>query len=305
MGSYNRYLFIGGAPKCGTTSLFRYLSDHPDACPSHRKETYFFAREFDINGVCQSDETLANFEAYFSHCSSDSILRLEGTPYTLYAKDAAQRISSLLSDVSILFILRDPVERFVSDYKFHHQRFYRGSFQDFFIWQKSMKGRTPNLIDQGCYIRFLTDFIKVFGRERVHILFFEDLVSNPARVLQKLCVLLGLDDSFYSTYNFRIHNPTINFRSSALNRFTMRLEPMIADIRKSLINKPKLYRNFEAAIDFGKSTYHLINNRKPKAQTILPPEVLRDLTEYYQPYVKTLSDVLGSALPWRPAEGSG
>ncbi|MBV7338510.1 sulfotransferase [Chloroflexi bacterium TSY] len=41
----HQYLLIVGTPKSATTSLFRYLADHPDVCCANRKETYFFARE--------------------------------------------------------------------------------------------------------------------------------------------------------------------------------------------------------------------------------------------------------------------
>lgn len=38
----HQYLIIGGTPKAGTTSLYKWLSDHPDVCPSSLKETRFF-----------------------------------------------------------------------------------------------------------------------------------------------------------------------------------------------------------------------------------------------------------------------
>jgi hypothetical protein len=299
----DKYLLICGAPKCGTTSLFRYLSDHPDICPSNRKETYFFAREFILNKVCQCGETLKDFESYFSHCPSGSKLRLEGTPYTLYAKDAARKISSLLQNSTVLFILRDPVQRLISDYNFSIQRGHvsaqNGTFQSFLDWQKRVTGDIPSLIDMGCYIRFVQSFYDVLGKDRVIILFFEELVSNQAAELDKLCLKLGIEDSFYEKYNFSIHNPTVNYRSSELNRLYIRLEPVVANMRKPLMNWPVLHKLFEKTIDFGKSIYWLVNNQKSNNREDYPPELLEELANYYQPYNKALSEVLARPLPWK------
>jgi len=297
----NTYLLIGGAPKCGTTSLFRYLSDHPDVCPSSRKETYFFAREFDLKKVCQSGDTLDEFEAYFSHCQPDQKLYLEGTPYTLYAKDAARKITSLGDNAYVLFILREPIKRLMSDYRFLAQRGHpsaTGSVQDFLHWQKHMKGSIPNGIDMGCYVRYIKDFMDILGAKKIIITFFENLISNPVEEMYKLCQKFEINDTFFTTYNFGIHNPTINYRFSTLNRFYMRLEPVIVNLRSALLNTPSLHKIFERAVDFGKYGYRLINNQKSDNRVGFSPEVLKELVEYYQPYNRMLSEELGYHLPW-------
>ena len=204
----HQYLIIGGAPKSGTTSLFRYISDHPQVCPASRKETYFFARKFDLNKVCSNGDTLTDFEKYFSHCHSSINVRVEGTPYTLYAKDATTKIASTLPNPSMLFILRDPIKRLISDYRFHLQRNHpstRGTLKDFFEWQSSMAGDIPSLLNMGCYIQYIRPFLKVFGRNRVHILFFENFYPNLKHEIQKLCERLGIDGSFYRAYDFKIY----------------------------------------------------------------------------------------------------
>ena len=297
----NTYLLIGGAPKCGTTSLFRYFSDHPDVCPSSRKETYFFAREFDLEKVCKTGETIDDFEAYFLHCQSDSKLRLEATPYTLYAKDAARKITSLMDNAYVLFILREPDKRFVSDYKFLAQRGHpsaTGSIQDFLHWQKHVKGSIPSEIDMGCYVRYIKDFMDVLGAERVIITFFEDLISNPVEEMYRLCQKFEINNTFFTTYNFGIHNPTINYKSSTLNQFYIRLEPVIANLRSALMNTPRLHKLFEQAVDFGKYGYRLVNSQKSDNRVGFPPRVLQELVEYYQPYNRMLSEELGYPLPW-------
>jgi hypothetical protein len=299
--SDQRYLIIGGAPKSGTTSLFRYLSDHPEVCPANRKETYFFAREFDAKKVCTTGETLRDFEDYFSHCNTDAKLRLEATPYTLYAKDAPAKIAAILPNSTMLFVLRDPIIRLISDYRFHLQRNHpstRGTLEDFFEWQRHMRGDIPSLLKFGCYLEYLQPFIRIFGRRKVLVLFFEDFFADPLIGMQKLCEHLALDKAFYHAYVFDTHNPTINFKSFWLNNMYMSLEPAVASLRTKVIHIPKLHKAFEEMMMIAKSTYRKLNNHGTGQKDDFPMEVIARLKEYYRPYNRALSDELRCSLPW-------
>lgn len=295
------YVIIGGAPKAGTTSLFRYLSAHPAVCPANRKETYFFARKFDLNGVCTCGDTLADFEKYFSHCCSSTRLRLEGTPYTLYAKDAASKIGAILPDPLVLFILRDPVMRLISDYRFHLHRDHpstRGSLEDFIEWQSFMRGDVPGLLDFGCYIKYLRSFFSILGHRRVHILIFKEFFKNPRGEIQNLCKSLGIDGSFYRSYIFETHNPTINHRFSWLNKLYVNLEPLVAELRTRVIKSQRLHKVFENIIKRGKYTYRKLNSGNMKQENVFPAKMVNYLRDYYKPYNDALSEELQRPLPW-------
>jgi hypothetical protein len=297
----HQYLLIVGAPKSGTTSLFRYLSDHPEVCPANRKETYFFARKFDINKVCTIGDTLADFEKYFSHCCSSEKIRIEATPYTLYVEDAASKIATIIPNPSVLFILRDPVKRLISDYRFHLQREHpstRGTLNNFIEWQSHKHGDIPGLLDFGCYIRYVRPFLNVLGRKRVHILFFEEFYANPKTETQILCDTLGIDGSYYTTYSFETHNPTINYRSSWLNKKYISLEPLVDELRARIFHSLRLRSIFEKFIALGKYAYRKINSSK-NHEIIFPPEVQKYLESYYKPYNDALSREVGRPIPWK------
>ena len=297
-----KYVLLAGAPKCGTTSLFRYLSDHPVVCPSNRKETYFFAREFDLKKVCTSGENIADFEKYFSHCENHPNSRLEGTPYTIYAQDAPQKILSVLPDVFVLFVLREPVSRLVSDYKFHVQRGHpstTGSVRNFLDWQYKMDGDIPNLINQGCYVKFISQFVKVLGADHIGVIFFENLISNLYGEMNKVSTLLNIDGGFYSSYKFNVHNPTIGYRFQFLNQMYMSLEPTIASFRSNLMGKPKMHALFERVVDNGKHLFRLVNRQVKQNRDVFPHEILRELYEHYKPYNLLLQKELGYQLPWK------
>jgi hypothetical protein len=298
----SRYLLIGGAPKSGTTSIFHYLADHPEVCPANRKETYFFARDFDFKGVCNVGTTVADFEHYFSHANDPSQLRIEATPYTLYGQTAVNQIAAILPQTTLLFILRDPVDRLFSDYRFATQRENRQvqgkTFAEYVAARLGVSHKLPHTVDLGCYITFLRPFWAAFGKEKVIVHFFEDLQSNPAAVMGALCTAVNIDSNFYHHYHFPIHNQTIKPRSVQLNRLLIRLEPLVANLRAVAMRSPQAHQLFEWAIRTAKLTAGRLNNRQQQRET-MPADVRAQLIDYYRPYSEGLQRELERPLPWQ------
>ena len=118
---------IGGTGRAGTTSLFRYLSDHRDVCPASVKETQFF-----IQYVEDPEQNLPVYESYFSHCSDEVPIRMEATPHYLqWAEKVAPYMSKIIPDVKLIFILRNPVDRMKTLYKVRANEGKESSFQNF------------------------------------------------------------------------------------------------------------------------------------------------------------------------------
>jgi hypothetical protein len=298
----SQYLLIGGAPKCGTTSLFNYLAEHPQICPASRKETYFFAREFDYEKVCKFPENLDGFLTYFQHCRDDAQLLLEGTPYTLYSAGSSEKIKNLLDNSFVLFILRDPIRRFYSEFHFHKQINHpaaRPTFKEFVENQVNMKTPVPNLLELGRYIQYLPAFLDIFGRDRVHILLFETLFKNITTEIPKLCERIGINPSFYKDYIFQSHNPTREIKYRSINQVYLKIEPVIADTKAKLMNHPRMYGVFNKFVNKGKSAYRSLNSRQSPSEETISPDMLDFLVDYYRPYNQALSKELNLELPWK------
>jgi hypothetical protein len=298
-----RYLIIGGAPRSGTTSLFRYLSAHPDVCPATRKETYFFARQFDYERRCQALPTAAGFASYFTHCASPDHLRLEATPYTLYTAGAPAHIGAVAPDATLLFILRDPVQRLYSDYRLHRERGKRiasGSFADFIEGQDELG--TPTLVDLGLYYRYLRPFREHFEHDRVMVCFFEELTAGPRREVQRLCHTLGLDPSFFDGYRFTVHNDAGALRSARLHRFAMRLEPVVADLRARALAHKRLPGGLGRLLDAAKLLYWTSNRARGSADPPISRNLSDRLRAYYEPDIRSLAAELGREPPWPRGE---
>lgn len=96
---------IIGAPRCGTTSMWEMLADHPEVLPSFRKEVHFFDLRFG-RGVNW-------YRAHFPVATSLRSGRItgEGTPNYLSFPSAPERVRSVVPDAKLLVLLRNPISR--------------------------------------------------------------------------------------------------------------------------------------------------------------------------------------------------
>lgn len=100
---------IIGAQKCGTTSLFYYLSQHPDLSLPEIKELQFFTFEYSKGWTW--------YENQFPRQSIfEKKITGEATPYYLFHPLVPKRVAQHLSKVKLIVMLRDPVERAYSHY---------------------------------------------------------------------------------------------------------------------------------------------------------------------------------------------
>lgn len=234
---------IAGTNKAGTTSLFRYLSDHPMVCGSSVKEICFFSgRDGKVSGV-----DLQDYAGFFSRCDSAALVRVEASPgYLGGGKAVAEAIDSVLPDVRLIFLLREPVGRLVSFFRRNESRaspLVDGlSFTDFTELAISADRQPRESRDDttfriwerlraGCYAPLLREYRSVFPADRMCVLFFDDLAANPSGVVRRVCDFLGLDPAFYDDYRFSIENKTRNYRMRWLHKLVFqanrRLEPLL------------------------------------------------------------------------------
>jgi len=182
-------LFICGAPRAGTTSLYRYLRQHPDVCMSKRKETGVFLENYD-KGL---DWLASN---YLTHYDGEAIVG-ESTTGHMQHPPSAQRMAEAVPQAHLVFLLRDPVERIYSHYRFYRQNG-RLSPEDSFsqlIREADSEWRQVQ-IDNGLYHKHLTRFTRFFDRSQMAIFLFRDLKKEPQSVAQKLYRFLGVAPNF-------------------------------------------------------------------------------------------------------------
>jgi hypothetical protein len=117
------HFVIVGAPKCGTTSLYRYLQQHPRVFMPENKEPRFFwdypvasfefgTKQFHPSVVTAPDEYLG----LFRDAPAGAILGEASTDY-LSCPGVAARLHAWNPEAKIIVMLRDPIDRAYSEYQ--------------------------------------------------------------------------------------------------------------------------------------------------------------------------------------------
>jgi hypothetical protein len=293
-------LIIAGVAKGGTTSLYRYLAQHPDICASQNKEL----RYFDAVRYGEPVLPLSSYAEQFQHWAGEPY-RMEATPgYFSGGSPVAGAVCASLEEPRVLISLRDPVDRCWSWY-----RFVRGRaripkdmrFADYIDVCEQLRARGVDGLREnqafvalrgGCYDEWYDSWRELLG-DRLHVEFFDDLVEDPPRVTRRVLRWLGLDDRPVEGFRFTVENRSVQYRSKRV-------------LKAALVLQRRGERFFERHVDLkrrlAKAYYNV--NRQPD-QDVLEPALRERLVAFYAPHNARLAASLrGSGItrfpPWLP-----
>ncbi len=298
----SKYLIIGGTTKAGTTSLFNYLKDHPDICPAAFKETRFFLDpDYPVKGRYNLYDGIENYYSYFKECSGSKIL-MEATPDYLYSSNAAENIYNNLSgNARFIFILRDPVDRLKSWYKFAKQN---GSLKTDIKFEEYVALQFDNTsnnhdqymrsLAQGQYHLYLKKYIEVFGEDNVQIIWFDELACKPYFVLQQVCKALNINNYVYKDYKFVVHNKTQSMRFPKIHGVYKKLSRALREVS---YHNPVIHKILRFINKHLGSIYSKGNIIKAE-EIIIDDDLYCKLVSYYRDDVIKLTELLGCSPPW-------
>jgi Sulfotransferase domain len=208
-------LIVIGAMKCGTSSLHEYLARHPDVGMSNPKEVNFFS------GEC-SNRSLDWYMALF-----DPTKKVRGESSQNYSKGhhplyegAPAAIHKLIPDVKMIYLVRDPIERYLS----HIVESYYGDPEEDRRWNES----NDHYVRTGLYFAQLGYFLQYFPLEQILVIDTEELRSNRLATMNEIFRFLGLcefDDP--EAFNF-----VVNDHASNTVPFWMTTNPVYRAARK-------------------------------------------------------------------------
>ncbi|XAL98725.1 sulfotransferase [Phycisphaeraceae bacterium D3-23] len=178
---------IIGAMKASTTLLYTMLGQHPRVWfPSEKEPHYFTAPDYDDPAAWERYRTL------FASCPADAqVIAEASTNYTKqpHFGDTPGRIRAKLGEPRLVYILRDPVARAISNYRHSYvtNRYDAGTAA------AQALDRDPILIAASRYAEQLDAYHAEFGEGSVHVVVAERLHDDPLRVMTKLAGYLGID----------------------------------------------------------------------------------------------------------------
>ncbi len=207
-----------GAQKCGTSSLHFYLDSHPDIRMSVEKELQFFSRDDRWSrGVAWYRERLA------AGGKPGAALIGESSPqYTWYpfGPDVPQRMHSLLPDAKLIYIVRDPIERLLSQYMDWIHLFWED--RDIEAALSDVTTRPNRYIEPGCYRTQLDRYLQYYPAENILVLTLEELSGDPDTTMARVYAFIGADPAFRSPALNETRNPQAGKRKpNALFRALM------------------------------------------------------------------------------------
>jgi len=293
-------LFIVGAPKCGTTALSNFLGEHPDIYMA-RKEMHVFGTDLRFGPQFYRRD----LEAYLAEFSARNGRRHSGeaSVWYLFSAHAAAEIKAFNPNARIVIMLREPSEMLYSLY----YQFRSDGNEHLPTLEEALAAeddrRAGRRISRRAYFpqglsyreaaRYTLQvrrYFEAFGRERVHVVLYDDFAADTAKTYRTTLEFLEVDSTRMAT-DFKVINGNKALRPSALR--TLLRDPFLC--RLVLTVRPWLPRPVFATLQ--KVDARLRNTQShPAPRPPLAPELRARLNREFAPEVERLSELLGRDL---------
>lgn len=285
--------FIVGAPKCGTSALYAYLSEHPNIFLTNPKEPQYFSEDLPRYRLVHSRDDYARL---FSRARPEHTRRGEASTSYLFSDVAIPNIRRAMPDAKIIAMLRNPIDMV---HAWHSQTILNGdeTQYDFEIaWglqEARMAGialpkrcRHEALLRYCAWAQFAPQVERLFAHfppEQRHIILFDDFVQDTQAVYRQTLEFLGLES------DNRTHFPKINesqsLRMKTFGNYIENPPPFVRSTANFV--KKSLGVNRLGLLDPLKNM-----NRKTTKRTPISPPLRKVLVDRFQDDVERLSELL-------------
>jgi hypothetical protein len=205
---------IAGAPRSGTTWLYELLDRHPDvymAKPPRPEPKFFLVDEVYARGIAYY------FDTWFRGADAYSAAGEKTTNY-LESSAAAERIHRHLPGVKLVFILREPAHRAYSNWLWSTMNGMEHDDFETALAREDERERTvaPHLkyarphayFSRGLYAKLLQPYLRLFPRDQVRCLKFDDVVRRPGELAEQLHRFIGVTSRPEDATGLDVVNPS-------------------------------------------------------------------------------------------------
>ena len=190
---------IGGGQRCGTTWLYHLLDEHPQIYLAKpvRPEPKFFIHE-----PAPGRDMDWYLKTWFADAGDEPAVGEKSTAYLDNAQ-APRRMKRMLADLKVLFILRHPVDRAISNYRFSRQNGRESESLQYALDHEPQRLAQPMpegvsshpqaYLARGHYAGYIERYLDCFGPSQVMVLIKERLDDEPEAALDPVWRFLGVD----------------------------------------------------------------------------------------------------------------
>jgi hypothetical protein len=267
--------FIGiGAQRSGTSWMAVCFWAHPDVYMPG-KELQFFNKK----GEIQLDD-------YFSKFDSPERKQGEFTPDYLSDKRAIDRIAEHCPKAKLIVILREPVSRTLSSFKLYRER---GEISPDTTLEALFESK-HDIYQKSLYGKQLDYLFSKIDKEQVLVCFYDEVVNNPIRLIQRVYRFIGADATFVpESINRNFNASSVAFENPSLNTLLTNVQNYLSSRlwgRKLLaFKKTETFRQFKQG---------LINKKKAKTEQA---SKANDYSHYFKQDLELLQSLIQQKLP--------
>ena len=292
--------FVVGAPRCGTTAICRYLAFNPQICFSRPKEPHYFAH---LEHDPSAEEIRRDYlEKYFAHFEPEHRALGEGSVSYLYLPGVIERINRLNPESRFVVLVRNPLEMLPS-YHLRMRFLLQEDEPDFArAWElESLREQGenvprrclhPSLLFYSQVAQFgvqVERLFEVVGRERAHVIVFDDFKADTLSTYRELLRFLQVDYDGQTEFERRFE--------SAIYRYRWLQKLLFVPATRGGRAVETLQRRSRKYNPDGTKRLSLIKrltrlNKVPTKPAALTPELRETITETLRPDVEHLSRLL-------------
>jgi hypothetical protein len=262
-----------------------------------KKAGFFWMDEYPLkNGPYNIVDGIESYEQVFLDKPGASF-RLEATPDYLYSKDTALAIKENLADVKLIFIVRKPIERVISWYKFAKQLNLVEAditIEDYIKLQLKYVGNDApqhlRAVEQGLYGKYLQVYFDIFGSDSICVLDYEQISSTPLVAMQTLSNFLGIDAHFYKDFCFEVLNKSVQVKDAKsynnYRNFRRSLRRNFKNVIPGFLKEP--FQNAFKKVD----NIYMERTTLQYDQVVIEPQLYNHLEKYYEVDQKRVNSII-------------
>ena len=282
-------IFIAGAPKCGTTTLYDWLAQHPAVFAPDTKEPHHFFNPY--GPKMERDRYLALY------ADARGRRAVDASVWTLFSETAVSDITKTVQSPKFIVCLRSP---FTMAPSLHYQKLWTGhetvdDFEaawhlDYLRRAGSFKGiiglsgdADPSHMayQYSCMLGAqVKRLLRHVDRKDVYFCFLEDVSSDAANTFRRLCDFINIDSEV--AINFGAANPATGWRSNRLRR--------MLDILSALKGKMGIHRNTGLLRAFHKA------NKTNRKYPLPSPALMQEMRTVFREDIALLAQLTGRDL---------